>query len=125
MGYQGVIMSNLTVEISIVNGNYQITAHVTSTGDMPADIFMYENVGSTILGQYQGVCTLEEYKSLQTFSGAAIPSFGNRFVKTSSLIMSFPLSTDAVSIKTKIIKDVKAFKAAYDAAATSVEVVHL
>lgn len=118
-------MSSLTINITINNGNYLLSAHVTSTGDMPDDIFMYENSGTSTLGDYQGVCTLSEYKSMQTFSGTPLPAFGNRFVKTNSLLMSFPLSTDAASIKAKVIADVKSFKAAYTAAATTTDVVSL
>lgn len=118
-------MSSLTVKIDIINGGYQITGFITSTGDMPSDIFMYENSGTATLGAYQGVCTLDEYKNLQTFSGTPIPAFGNRFLKANSLVMNFPLSVDAVAIKAKIIADVKSFKASYTAALSTTEVVSL
>lgn len=48
---------------------------------LPQSIFIYENIGADRLGQYQGVCSFEELKRLQEWSGQVLPIFGNRFVR--------------------------------------------
>jgi hypothetical protein len=73
--------SSLSVTTQITNdGNIELTAEVTD-GILPKDVFIYENTGDTNLGGYIGVCNLEEYQRLQTFTGTAIPMFGNKYVK--------------------------------------------
>lgn len=50
---------------------------------LPPDIFIYLNSGTDELGEYQGVCSLEEFQTFQTFNWAPILKFGNKYVKFS------------------------------------------
>lgn len=106
-------MINLKIITTIVNNMWQLEFELNEDSTIPRDIFMFENTGSG-LGEYMGVCTPEDYRRLQThLEGAPIPIFGNRFLKYHKGLMSFSIDNDPVTIKDKIINDVKAFKAAY------------
>jgi hypothetical protein len=117
-------MSSLTINIDIVSGEYLLTASITSTGDIPTDIFLYENAGSG-LGQYQSICTLEDFSRVQTYVGTDIPVFGNKFIKYTQAVIHIPLDRDPRSIKAKLIKDVQNFKAAYLSAKSSTQTILL
>lgn len=74
--------SSLSITTQLTSDNQvEITASVVPGGTLPVDIFIYENKGTTVLGDYIGICNLEEYQRLQTFNGTAVPRFGNKFVK--------------------------------------------
>jgi hypothetical protein len=73
--------SQILVNTRLVDDQWIITATVQPGGTLPLNIFVYNNTGTTTLGSYIGVCNLEELTRLQTWAGAAIPEFGNRFVK--------------------------------------------
>lgn len=64
--------------------HWVISAEIVPDPDnlLPASVFIYENVGTTALGAYQGVCSFEELQRLREWSGQIIPIFGNRFVRT-------------------------------------------
>ncbi len=76
-------MSNsLSITTKLTTDNkVEITASVVPGGTLPLDIFAYENTGTIHLGNYIGVCDVEEYRRLATFSGDIIRNFGNKFVK--------------------------------------------
>lgn len=111
-------MSTLTITSNIYAGNYVVEGYVTSTGDIPDDIFMYENTGAG-LGAYQGVCSLADYKRMQTYAGTPIPVFGNKFIKHNRANLIFDLTHSLVTIKTNLTDDVKAFKIEYQAEQTT------
>lgn len=107
------------------DGNWQITANVLPGGTLPLDIFIYENTGTTTLGQYVGVCNLDEYQRLQTFTGTAIAVFGNRFVKyTQGVIPDCP-TNDLVQATTCIENEVKALSLAFTNASSSTLIINI
>lgn len=94
-------MSILQVTSSIIGDRYRILATMSVPGDLPSAIFVYTNTGTTELGEFQGICTMKEYTSLQTFTGAVIPIFGNNFLKHTEAIIYVDLSENIdVVIKT-------------------------
>ena len=115
--------STLLITTSVVGYEYVITSTMSSD-ELPVDIFMYENTG-TELGDYQGVCTLEEYKRLQSYIGADIPIFGNKFLKWNQAIVHIPFSAgiDPSTVSNKLVLDVKAFKIAYLASQNSTQTI--
>lgn len=50
-------------------------------GVLPAAVFIYENDGSSTLGVYWGVCSIEELQRLKVWTGEVIRKFGNRYVR--------------------------------------------
>src|ERR1700739_3456082 len=73
--------SQIQVNTQLVEDQWIVTATVTPGGTLPVNIFAYNNSGTTVLGTYIGVCDIDELTRLQTWSGVAVPVFGNKFVK--------------------------------------------
>jgi hypothetical protein len=115
-------MSTLNITTTLVENEFVVEAIIASTGDIPTDIFMYENTGEG-LGDYQGVCTIDEYKRMQTFNEDPIPKFGNKFIKYTRAIIHLPLTYDVSALRTKITNDVKAFKTAFITAESNTQVI--
>lgn len=114
--------ATLSISKAIEGGNWKLTAVVT-LGDIPTDVFMYENTG-TGLGDYVGVCALSDYMRIQTHSpGTNVPLFGNKFLKFSTGIILVPLSSDPQVTIDKVIADVRAFRVSYQAAPGSSQVI--
>ena len=106
-------MSNtLTINTSLVGSSWQITGSM-SAGTLPQEIFMYNNTGSSSLGTYVGVCSINELSRLQVFSGTPLPIFGNKFVRYGTLDIVVPLSTDPTGIITTIVASVNLLITSY------------
>ncbi len=106
-------MINLQIITTIEDNSWVLEFELNQESTIPRDIFIFENTGTGI-GEYQGVCTLEDYRRFQTYAvGGNIPLFGNRFVKYEKGIMKFSIDLDPTPIKAKIVADIKSFKAAY------------
>jgi hypothetical protein len=64
-----------------LNGNqWRILAFVLPNGTLPLNIFVYENTGTTTLGTFFGTASVEDLTRMQTWTGLAIPRFGNKYV---------------------------------------------
>lgn len=106
-------MINLQIKTTILNNKWVLEFELDQGSTIPRDIFIFENLGGS-LGEYQGVCSLEDYRRFQTYVvGGNIPVFGNKFLKYDKGTMSFSIDIDPAPIKAKIVSDLKAFKAAF------------
>jgi hypothetical protein len=76
--------SSLQITTQLQEDQWIITATVLAGSFLPPNIFIYENLGTDQLGQYQGVCSKDELLRLQVWNGTPIPIFGNRFVRFNS-----------------------------------------
>lgn len=69
---------------SFQEGHWVIDAEMIA-GDassvLPMDVFTHENTGTATLGNYVGVCSLDELQRFQAWQGAVIRKFGNRYVR--------------------------------------------
>jgi hypothetical protein len=74
--------SYLQINTLLQGDEWVITATVTENSFLPVNIFAYENTGTTTLGSYVGIVNIDELNRYQVWSGAAIPAFGNRFVRS-------------------------------------------
>lgn len=114
-------MSNtLTINTTLVNDHWEITGSM-STGTLPQEIFIFSNTGTEILGEYQGVCSLNELSKLQVFNNTQIPTFGNRFVRHNSIKIIVPLGTSTTSIITTLVNSIGLLSTAYQANLNSVQ----
>lgn len=128
-------MSTITITSNITDKGYLVSFSINSTGapgDIPIDIFMYENTGENNLGEYQGVCTLLDYTKLQTFVGVPIPKFGNKFIKYSVGNIFIPFSYTVSNtlytpedLISKVTKDIKDFKTAYFASNNTTQIISI
>jgi hypothetical protein len=105
--------STLTITKQISpNNTWEVTAVVNPGGTLPLDIFIYENLGTATLGDYQGICDLEQYQRYQTFNSTAIPVFGNRFVKASTAKINVEDDVQATQVISVITTDAKSLSLA-------------
>ena len=84
--------SYLEVTTTLQGEQWVITATVTGNSFLPPYIFAYENTGTTELGQYIGIVNIEELNRYQIWQGAAIPMFGNRFVRSNMAKITIDLA---------------------------------
>ena len=73
------------------------TAELIENTVLPTAIFLYENTGSAVLGDYLAVARAEDLQSRQIWSGVAIPTFGNKYVRHTSVRKVFPDQQTAIS----------------------------
>lgn len=91
--------SSLSFTTQLTSDNkIEVSCSVVAGGTLPEDIFIYRNNGTTTLGDYIGVCSLEEYQRFKTFTGDVIPSFGNKFVKAKEAKVLLSPTDDPSSI---------------------------
>lgn len=104
------------------DGLWVVTGEILTGSSLPLDIFLYLNTGTTSLGVYQGVANLGEYQRIQTFTGTAIPVFGNKFVKyTQAKIIACP-NADLSKTVTNLTTNVQNLSTAFESAASTTNV---
>ena len=115
-------MSNtLTITTSLITDHWEITGGI-SAGTLPREIFVYSNTGTNELGIYKGICNVDELSRFQVFTGITIPVFGNRFVRSDSLHIVVPLTSDTTSITTTILSSISMLSEAYKSKLNSTQV---
>ena len=108
-------MSNtLIVNTALVGDHWEITATM-SAGTLPAQVFICENNATDVIGNYKGVCSLDELGRLQVFTGTPIPIFGNKFVRTDNVKIVVSLGTDTASIVNTMVSSINLLSTAYKA----------
>lgn len=123
MGYFNV--SSLTFTTSLVDDHYTIQVHVTEGSILPPGIFVYTNTGTTTLGEYYGICSLNELTRLKPFTGDKIPVFGNKFVRLEQATLILPLDSDVASVIATISNSVALLNKAYSSLGSVTKVVPL
>jgi hypothetical protein len=76
---------------------------------MPGDVFLMKNTDNGV-GDFVGVCSIQDYYNYKTWEGVPIRVFGNRFVKVSMFSITLPLDKDPSALKTLIVADLKKLK---------------
>ena len=101
---------SITVSTSLSGNYWIIEASVTSATILPSEIFAYANTGTTTLGEYYGVCSLEELTRFQIWNSQALPIFGNKFVRTSQAKITVPISVDPSVVSSNLISTATTLK---------------
>lgn len=93
------IMMNLSVVKRTGETGLEVTYTVTSSGGYPSKVFIHENLGTDVLGDYQGVCNVADMARYSEWSGTAVPKFGNRFVRfnQAKIVLSFDMDLDLIT----------------------------
>jgi hypothetical protein len=102
-----------------------ITAEILPGGSLPVDIFIHLNNGDNTLGEYQGVCSLEEYQRMQTFTGAVIPKFGNKYLKSDNAKIIVNNETDADQAIVDITNSVKSLDSSINSTPSKTLVINI
>lgn len=106
--------ASLVISTSIENGLWKIVGEISSSSDIPQDVFIYENLGAQGIGEYQAVCSLAEYLRLKPYvQGVPVAVFGNKYLKSTTLSRTYPLNLDVNVLITKIKQDLQKFRLEY------------
>jgi hypothetical protein len=106
--------STLTITKTIVDDHWEITGGL-SAGSMPSEVFIYLNSGNTSIGEYSGVCNINELSKLQVFNNTIIPIFGNKFIRANTLYIKVPISANTTTLVNTIVNAVTNLSTAYKA----------
>lgn len=117
--------SNLEITQNIEGDNIVVTATVLPGSFLPAEIFVYENTGTTTLGDYYGVCDKDELTRFQVWTGVAIPKFGNKFVRFGSAKIVLDLQADVDRVVANITKTATDLSTALKTASSSTQIVNI
>lgn len=94
----------LSANLLQVNGAYP---------NLSGDIFIYLNTGTTALGEYQGVCNIDEMARMQVYNPSlAIPIFGNKFVRYNTAKIVLGLTDDYTIVVARLKASIKALSVA-------------
>lgn len=115
--------SQLQITTELDGDVYSITATILPGGFLPQYIFLCQNTGTTQLGDFWGVCNVDELTRFQEWQGTAIPKFGNAFVRNSQAKIIVNVQETAASIIQNITTGVQNLSAAMKLAASSTQVI--
>lgn len=100
----------LDVTIAQIEDYYEVSAVMSELEKLPAAVFLYQNDGTATLGEYIGVCNVEDIAKRKVWEGVAIPSFGNRYVRHDAVLKVVSDSTAAASVAANIVAGVRRLK---------------
>jgi hypothetical protein len=107
----------LSMNLLQVNGVYP---------NLPGPIFIYTNTGTTTLGDYQGVCGINELARLQIYnSNTAIPIFGNAYVRHNTAKIVIGLTDDHTIIVNQTVANLKALSTAFKSKKNIANIVYI
>lgn len=107
----------LTLNLLQVDGAYP---------NLPGEIFVYENTGTTALGAYVGVCNLDELSRLQVYSAsAAIPKFANKYIRHNTAKILLGLTEDHTPYITKVTAAINLLSAEMKLKTTASSIVYI
>jgi hypothetical protein len=115
--------SQLQITTQLTEDHWTITATVLPNSFLPADIFMYQNTGTTELGTYQGICGQSELLRLQVWAGEALPIFGNKYVRWNQAKIIVDSDVNPQVVVNNLTFTAKQLSLALQAAASSTQVV--
>jgi hypothetical protein len=111
----GSIMA-LSISITTASREDHTLLTFTVSGDVPSQIFLYENTGTTVLGEYQEVVGVSDFERTGAYSETvATPIFGNKFLRHTIGYVKIPYgsTTTAQATIDKVVADIKAFRSEY------------
>jgi hypothetical protein len=117
--------SQLQITKQLTDSGWVVTGNIVAGGTLPVDIFAYENTGTTQLGTYYGVCSVEDIGRMQIFSGVAIPVFGNRFVRYGQVKIEVSPGADVNAVISTLTASVQALSTAFQSQQTNTQIVSI
>ena len=118
-------MASITATTELLNDHYLVTITLNPGSNLPNEVFVYENSGDNTLGEYYGVCSLEDIARLKIFSGVTIPTFGNRFLRYGQAKIKVNLPNDPNAVIDVVANSLRQLLIAFNANHTSTKVINL
>lgn len=117
--------NSLSITTSLVNDHYVISGTMV-VGTLPAEVFMYENPGDGTLGNFVGVCSLNELTRLQVYvPNTPIPIFGNKYIRTNTVKIVVELTDSTTTIISNLVNSVQLLSTAYQALTSQTQVYNI
>jgi hypothetical protein len=114
--------STLSVTKQLTSSGWVITAHLVSGATIPLEIFVFNNLGTTQLGDYYGVLNAADINRIQIFTGTPIPAFGNNFVRYGTANIHIGQFDDPDQVITGLKASVQKFSTDFQAIQSSTQV---
>lgn len=86
-------------------GQWQVHAVVEPGGDLPIEIWLYEVDDNGDLGLYASVSDREQLSSRAVWTGEAVNSFGNKYVRNDEMTRTYPDEATADIVIDRIVAD--------------------
>lgn len=102
--------ANLIINKTIQDNVWSLDMKVDPSSDIPVDIFLYENTGTTELGKFYCIAAYNDYIRFQPWTGVAVPVFGNRFVKVDKAHAEVPLTDDPELVAQGFVQSAQTFR---------------
>jgi hypothetical protein len=71
----------LRTESVFEKDHFVLTGEVVTPEVLPLEVFLFENKGTTSLGDYCGICAFSELIATKVFTGEPIPILHNKYVR--------------------------------------------
>lgn len=114
--------STLNITKQLSNDAWTITATISPGGTLPLEIFTYENTGTIELGDFFGIIAAVDLPRVQIWQNAAIPVFGNKYIRHSVGTIHVSLDEDSDAAISIIKAAVQKLSKTFSAVQTTVQV---
>lgn len=104
--------ASITINTIVQGTTRSITCTVNAGSDIPLDIFLYEN-DNGVPGDFFAVCALSDYQRFQTYTGTAIPVFGNKYLKQTFGQKELDVSVDYSTVAPSFVSSCQSFRNDY------------
>lgn len=107
-------MSNtLNVTTTVTDQGTEIVASIDPSSDIPQNVFLYLNTGTTELGEYQGVAAFSQISRFQVWQGQVIPVFSNKYVRFNQAKIVVNGTTDPNTVISGLLASLTSLKNQY------------
>lgn len=115
--------STITATTDLKSDHYLVTISINPGSSLPAEVFVYENTGTNVLGNYFGTVSVSDIDRLKIFNNTPIPTFGNKFVRYGQAKIKVTFPDDPTLVINTVVANLKLLQAAYLAALTTTKVI--
>jgi hypothetical protein len=109
----------------MLSDHYLVTATVGEGPTLPKDVFIFTNTGTTDIGEYYGVCSVEELSRLNVYSGVVVPVFGNKYLRYREVKIVVPLQDDPATVVLLLTKNLQTLSNALKTKLNTSQVVNI
>ncbi len=108
-------MSNsVTITKRLTNDGWSITGNLLPGGTIPPDIFVYENNGTSTLGDWNSVVMVMDMTKIPRWTGVAIPTSKSQWVRASTIKILIDTSHDVDEVISQLKSSLQKFVAEFN-----------
>ena len=116
--------NTVTITKRLTNDGWSITGSIGPGATVPADIFVYENSGTNVLGSWHSVVMIADMAKIPRWTGVAIPTSKSAWVRASTIKILVDTTRDVdeeiLNLKGSLQKFVKEFNSEKESTKTYV-----